>query len=275
MSSLIKYGARALWFGKQAAEMNESKNKLEATLQKLGITFRAMETLTQRLNVLNETVLYVKDKSVPIRDRVDRMDDVITMIGLPYGMAMSNPEWAELYTSWSGLMQYWLAFQSLEYEYANVVVDIRKLVQVNKQQENNDGTVTIKTVEEWQEVSVHPYLALKMYMEEKDDDRRIKILSRNPRIPGDTEKSTEEAETRQFLDEFGEIVMIRTGLVVLAYCWFPQHLPNDQTLVIQGQMQQMMGMQQPVMTPVQQLGANSPPPQRSSGEYAGRSVKQQ
>ena len=74
--------------------------------------------------------------------------------------------------------------------------------------------------------------------------------------------------------EVGPICLDRLSMVEkLPQATFRKDNSNIlKSFTVQGPMQQQMG--QPTMMPVQQLTANSPKPERTSGEYAGRNPTQ-
>ena len=129
-------------------------------------------------------------------------------------------------------MQIWLIVLSQKYMFTNFVVEVEEMV--GEKVVVSEGGREEK-VEDWQLRTVNAASAVRMYLNQPEDRDTLRILRIQQLTTGEGSEDVafKEEQIKQILNEIGEIVMIRTGLLVLNYVWDPIDMPGDSALLIQ------------------------------------------
>jgi len=89
-------------FGKDKPILNERDE-----LRRIGLDILRNETLYARILLLEEAVDTINNKSLPVEERINKLDRVLRLVALPWGRGGDRPIFLKMMVYWENILKVW------------------------------------------------------------------------------------------------------------------------------------------------------------------------
>ncbi len=221
------------------------------TYQKVGLKVAVGQSHMMRVELMSKALPFINDKMADIADRVDYLDELITLVGQPWGRGRSDGVWAEAYTLWQEFMGYWKWFESQRRMYqGRMVVVVQQLKQIPVLVALEGGGTRAELKGEWgEDKMVSPETYLSTITRERDSGKKdsefsmklVRVIEEQATI-GDSfgvHPQFNQRKAEQVVRNFGEREMITSGMIVLNFAWHEMDVTVQSVdVIVQPAMQQ-------------------------------------
>jgi hypothetical protein len=237
------------YMSRVAGALSDFRSKaqpMDANFKELGLRVKTDQWHAARISLMTKMVSVVKDRRIDIDDRVNYMDDFITLIGMPWGRGRSDAIWTQLYNTWQDLISLWKIFESQRhYIEAQIFAEVQEL-QDAYVETMEDNTLKVSATQVWsppRTVRAETFLA-RMEADRALGGTTVRLIGLH-KVPmlQDPTMTNDQLFVKENVQEtvrlFGDVEMIPRGFKVLNLAFHEKDVTTQSILVVhlQGQPQ--------------------------------------